>query len=155
MTSTRALPWTGAVLLALLGLPRVVLHDLGVIDEGSGPNAVLVWVPVLVWLAVLAIRWPEEPLRNGLRLGAAYAVVLVATHQLLWTHGHVEPPRLGGNLSDLPDAAHTVIVRAAATGSSVVTGLLVGLAVALVAWAVRRASSRFTGRPGNLPPGRQ
>lgn len=139
------LPWSVAALLALLGLPRVVLHDLGAVEEGSAPNLALVVVPTLVWVAFLALRHPDGPLRNGLRLGAAYAVVLVVTHQVLWTRGHDEPPRLGGNLSDLPGAAQDVIVRLAAVGSSVATGLLVGLGVAVVAWVVRRAPTRSSG----------
>src|SRR5690625_7970466 len=43
--------WTLAI-LALLGVPRVVLHDLGVIHEGTAPNLLLVVAPPLVWIAV-------------------------------------------------------------------------------------------------------
>src|SRR5699024_6490245 len=48
------LPMIGIIALALLAVPRVVLHDLGVITEGTWVNAIFVFVPPLIWIAVMA-----------------------------------------------------------------------------------------------------
>src|SRR5690625_6799813 len=52
--------WTLAI-LALLGVPRVVLHDLGVIHEGTAPNLLLVVAPPLVWIAVVLAARVRRP----------------------------------------------------------------------------------------------
>lgn len=120
--------------LALLGVPRVILHDLGVLQPGSLANALLVFVPVLLWIgSALLVRVPR-PLLTLLVIGAAYGVLLALCHQLLWGASFPGPgPRLGGNLADLPPLAHAVVIRGAAVLSSLVTGVVVGVVCGLVA----------------------
>ena len=129
--------WTLAI-LALLGVPRVVLHDLGVIHEGTAPNLLLVVAPPLVWIAVVLAARVRRPFLTLLVTGALYGVLMGLVHQLLW--GTAFPggaPALGGNLTDLDPALHAVIVRVAAALSSVLTGVVVGALAGLLAEAVR------------------
>src|SRR5699024_935889 len=67
--------WTLAI-LALLGVPRVVLHDLGVIHEGTAPNLLLVVAPPLVWIAVVLAARVRRPVLTLLVTGALYGVLL-------------------------------------------------------------------------------
>ncbi len=47
------LRWCVLVGLALLAVPRAVLHDLEIIHEGTAVNALLVAVPLLIWIVVV------------------------------------------------------------------------------------------------------
>ncbi|HLS32140.1 MAG TPA: hypothetical protein VK039_00995, partial [Brevibacterium sp.] len=47
--------------LALLAAPRVVLHDLGIITEGTAVNSVLVFVPLAVWIVVPLLLTVPRP----------------------------------------------------------------------------------------------
>ena len=53
--SRRALgfAWPVLVALAALAAPRVVLHDLGIVEEGSVANGLLVFVPPALWIAAV------------------------------------------------------------------------------------------------------
>src|SRR5690625_1553289 len=84
--------WTLAI-LALLGVPRVVLHDLGVIHEGTAPNLLLVVAPPLVWIAVVLAARVRRPFLTLLVTGALYGVLLGLVHQLRW--GTAFPGRSG------------------------------------------------------------
>ncbi|TQM11978.1 hypothetical protein [Pseudonocardia kunmingensis] len=131
------LPVLALVGLALLAAPRVVLHDLDLIQEGTVVNALFVFVPPLVWIAVAVLRRVPNPFLTVLVIGAIYGVLLAVGHQLLW---HVSfpdgTPRLGGNLGDVPPATSEVVVRGFAAVGSVFTGVLVGAVSGLVAWGV-------------------
>lgn len=131
------------VALALLAAPRVVLHDLEVISEGTWVNTLLVFVPPLVWIVVALWRQVPNPFRTLLAVGLVYGVLLAAGHQALW---HVsfadDPPRLGGNLADLDPGLQSVIMRAFSVVSSIVTGTLVGAVSGLIAWALGAAARR-------------
>ncbi|MFE9243441.1 hypothetical protein [Nocardiopsis sp. NPDC006938] len=137
------LPFPAVVALALLAAPRVVLHDLGVLQEGTLVNALFVFVPPLVWIAVVVWRRVPNPFLTLLVVGVVYGVFLMLGHQLLWTTAwDGDPPTLGGNLSDLPPVAHAVITRGFAAVSSVVTGTLVGAVSGAAAWGVGRCVAR-------------
>lgn len=140
-TSTRrarlGLPWPVLPGLALLAVPRVVLHDLHIVQEGTLVNALLVFAPVLVWIAVVWAARVPRPFLTLLVVGGCYGVLLALVHQLLWVNAYGgQPPRLGGELADLSPGAQDLIIRAFAAGSSLVTGTVVGAVSGLVAWAL-------------------
>lgn len=127
--ATRKLGFSWPVLigLAALAAPRVVLHDLGVIEEGTFVNGLFVFLPPLCWIAAVLWRRPPHPFLTTVVVGAIYAVFLAAGHQLLWDENvGATAPALGGNLADLAPSAQEGILRTAATVSSLVTGTVVG-----------------------------
>lgn len=128
--------------LALLGVPRVVAHDLGPV--GGVLNALLVFVPIAVWLGVVVWRQVPRPFLTLLVIGVTYGVLVGLTHQLLWPWAFESPPRLGGNLAGtLSSTEESTVLRLFAFGSSVLTGLGVGALVGLVGWgALRLRGSR-------------
>lgn len=131
------LPFWAIVLLAALGVPRAVAHDLQLV--GDAANLVLVFVPPLVWFAVVLWRRVPKPLLVLLAVGVCYGVLLAVTHQLLWTASFAgDPPRLGGNLADVPPAVQDVVLRAFAAVSSLVTGTLVGAVAGAAAWGAQK-----------------
>jgi len=141
-------PRTGLSALALIGLallavPRVILHDLGVFEEGTFVNLILVFAPPVIWLLVVLGHRLPNPFPPLLIIGVLYGAFLAITHQLLWGVSFAgDPPRLGGNLSDLPPLGHAVITRGAAVFSSLITGVMVGAVTGLVGWLVARLSGR-------------
>ncbi len=145
-TSGRAdlgLPFLAVVALALLAAPRVVLHDLGIIQEGTFVNSLFVFVPPLVWIGVVLWRRVPNPFLTLLVVGALYGVLLLLGHQILWnTAWEGNPPTLGGNLSDLAPGVQEGIMRGFAGLSSLVTGVLVGAVSGLVAWAAAKLVHR-------------
>jgi hypothetical protein len=56
---TLGFPWPVLVALAALAAPGVVLHDLGVIEEGSVVNGLFVVIPPACWIA--AVLWKRSP----------------------------------------------------------------------------------------------
>ena len=137
------LPWAVVIGLAMLAIPRVVLHDLGLIEEGTGTNAVLVFVPPAVWVAVALWRRVPKPFVTLLAIGALSGVFLTVGHQLLWDVGFGDdPPRLGGNLTDLDPAAQAAIVRFFAAVSSLFTGVIIGAITGLIAWGLSKITRR-------------
>lgn len=125
--------------LALVGVPRVVAHDLGL----AGPvlNAILVFAPPAVWVAVvLWRRWPRVFV-TLLYIGLIYGVLLAVTHQLLWPWAFDSPPELGGNLAGkLSPGAEAALLRTFAVGSSLATGALVGAVTGAVGWLIAKAT---------------
>ena len=71
------------VLLAVLAVPRVVTHDLGVFPEGSPVNWLLVFVPPAIWLAVVLGLRARRPFLTLAAVGLVYGVMLAVGHQLL------------------------------------------------------------------------
>lgn len=142
------LPFVALVALALLAAPRVVLHDLGIIQEGTFVNSLFVFVPPLVWIAVVLWRRAPNPFLTLLVVGALYGVFLMLGHQILWnTAWDGAPPTLGGNLSELSPVAQETIMRGFAAMGSLVTGTLAGALSGLVAWGAGKAIHRGE-RPG-------
>lgn len=141
--SRLGLPLIAVIGLALLAAPRVVLHDLGLIESGSAVNAVLTFVPPLIWIAVAVIRQIRRPLLTLVLIGLCYGVILLLAHQLLWNINTAgQPPQLGGNLSDLSPVAQAIIMRTFAGISSLVTGTVVGLISGLAAWLLTKLLRR-------------
>jgi hypothetical protein len=114
--------WT-ILALGLLAAPRVVLHDLDVIQEGTAVNAVFVFVPLVVWV-VVAVWRASNPFLALLATGGVYGVCLAVGHNLFW-----EAPD-----TDLPGW----FLRVAMTVSSLFTGVAVGTVCGVVAWGLRR-----------------
>ena len=131
-------PW-GIVALAGLGAPRALAHDVGPVD--ATVNAILVFVPLVIWLVVVLWRRVPNAFVTLLVVGLVYGLVLGVIHQVLWTHAYDgDPPALGGNLEGrLPSVVEDVVIRGFALVSSVVTGVLVGAVVGAVGWLLARA----------------
>lgn len=144
------LPLWGLIGLALLAAPRVVLHDLGVISEGTVVNALFVFVPILIWIVV--VLWARVPnaFLTLLVVGVIYGILLAAGHQIFWTaQFDGQPPRLGGRLSELDPGVSSTVVRVFAVFSSIITGAVVGAAAGLVTWLLSRSQRRRSRRLGS------
>lgn len=153
---TLGFSWPVLVGLAALAVPRLVLHDLDVIHEGSFVNGLLVFLPPLCWIAAVLWQRPTRPFVTVLVIGALYGVFLAAGHQLLWdtAFGGVAPA-LGGNLADVDPTVQRGIVRAAAAVSSLVTGTIVGAVTGAVAALLCRVVAGRPERPGEAEPSRE
>ena len=135
----RRLPVLALIALALLGIPRVVLHDLDLLHEGTAVNLVFVEVPLLVWVAVVLACRVTRPFTTLLLVGLLHGAMLVVTHQLLWNAAFDgAPPQLGGNLADLDPTAQAIILRLTSVPSGLVTGALLGAITGAAAWLLSR-----------------
>ncbi|MEV4343182.1 hypothetical protein AB0J83_01690 [Actinoplanes sp. NPDC049596] len=114
------------VVLGLLAAPRAVLHDLDLVQERTGINAALVFLPLLVWL-VVAVRWSSNPFLSLLTAGGVYGVALGVIHNVLWDG----------------EARLALLLRGAMTVSSLFTGLAVGAICGAAAWLLRRGLARL------------
>lgn len=128
------LPLVGLVGLAALGLPRVILHDLHVIDEPDPLNWILAIAPVAVWVTVAVLKKVPNPFLTVFVIGAFYGVMLAVTHQLLWDVAFSgNPPALGSS------GMATVVPRLASIPGSLFAGALVGAVGGLIAWGIQAA----------------
>ena len=116
--------WPVLVGLAALAAPRVVLHDLGIIEEGSFVNGLFVFVPPACWVAAVLWKRPRRPFVTVVVIGAIYGVFLAVGHQLLWDAAFP-----AGIDSPVPETA----MRTAATMSSLVVGTVVGVVTGAIA----------------------
>jgi hypothetical protein len=131
------LPVWAIVGLALLSVPRVFAHDLG-LDAGPLP-AVLTIGPVVIWIAVVLWARVPSPVLTLLAVGAVYGVALGVVHNLLWDQVFGDdPPALGDLDADLAE----VPLRIATAISSLFTGVAVGLVSGLVAVFVRNIARK-------------
>jgi hypothetical protein len=111
--------WPVLVALAALAAPRVVLHDLGLIEEGTFVNGLFVFVPPACWIVAVVWKRPRRP----------FASVVAIGDELLWN----------ATIGDRTDPAlQEGLLRAAAVVSSLVTGTLVGVVAGAVAVALTR-----------------
>lgn len=141
--SALGLPVIALIGLALLAAPRVILHDLGVLTEGTALNAVFVFVPLLIWIAVVLWKRVPNPFLTLLVVGAFYGVILLLGHQLLWDVAFAgNTPRLGGNLADLDPLLQSAIFRFFAGISSLFTGVIIGAITGLIAWGLGALTGR-------------
>jgi hypothetical protein len=127
----RAFPLWLVLALAALAVPRVVAHDLRLAPPNGLINALLVFVPPLIWLAVILWRRPAHPFLTLMLIGFCYGVMLAIGHQIMWAAAFGDnPPQLGGTLAGrLDPAVENLVLRGAAFISSVVTGTVVGAIV--------------------------
>jgi hypothetical protein len=136
------LPFAAILGLALLAVPRVVLHDLG-LSPGTLGNAALALVPPLIWVLVALRRRVPNPFLTLLVVGLWYGILLALAHQLLWGVNFGDaPPSLGGNLAGVDPAMQGIILRVFTVGSSLVTGTVVGAVAGLVAHGFRAMTRR-------------
>ncbi len=136
---TLGFSWPVLVGLAALAAPRVVLHDFGVVAEGTFVNALLVFVPPLCWIAAVLWKRPPRPFPTVVVIGALYGVFLAIGHQLMWDAAFGgSAPSLGGRLAGMDPAAQEGVLRAAAVLSSLATGTLVGVVTGAVAALLNR-----------------
>jgi hypothetical protein len=70
-------------------------------------------------------------------------VGLAVVHNVFWSGVFGDrPPELGGNLTGLPAGTQELVLRIAASASSLLTGLVVGLISGLLAVAGQRLARR-------------
>jgi len=124
--------------LALLAVPRVVLHDLGWLTEGTFINSLFVFIPVLIWIAAAVWCRNAHPFRMLLAAGIVFGVMLALVHQVFWAAAFPDMPGLGGNLAGAPDYISTIIIRSTAVVSSIVTGIMIGTLLGGVAFIIRK-----------------
>ena len=135
----RRLPVLALLGLALLGVPRVILHDLDLLHEGTAVNLAFVAVPLVAWVAVVLLCRVDRPFTTLLLVGLLHGAMLVVTHQLLWSASFDgSPPRLGGNLAGLDPTLQAVILRLASVPSGLATGALLGAVTGAAAWLLSR-----------------
>ncbi|WP_449277658.1 hypothetical protein [Leucobacter sp. GX24907] len=131
------LPLVAIIGLALLAVPRVVLHDLDIIHEGTVFNALLVFLPPAVWVFVALVSRVPNPFVTILVIGVCYGIFLALGHQLMWGIAFADnSPQLGGSLAGIDPAIQAAILRSFAVLSSLVTGAIVGAIAGLVAWGL-------------------
>ncbi|WP_066588395.1 hypothetical protein [Cellulomonas timonensis] len=126
------IPLLTMVGLAALVLPRVVLHDLQLIDGGFAlANWPLALIPIAAWIFVtLRVRSPR-PFLTVLTIGIMSGLLMAVTHQLLWDSAFEGAlPVVGGS---------TLIPRFAAMVSGTVTGAAIGAISGLITRALASA----------------
>lgn len=133
----------GIIGLALLGAPRVVLHDLDVIHEGTFVNMLFVVIPLLVWFAVIYVKRVRTPFLTLLAVGMCYGILIALIHQMLWNVALDEAPQLGGNLEEMSAGAQEVIIRSFSAVSGFITGTIVGAVVGLITWGIMKITGRM------------
>lgn len=129
------------IALAMLGVPRVVLHDLHVIDSAHPLSWILSLGPVAVWVAVaLALKVPR-PFVTILTIGLIFGVLLVLTHQVLWSQLYAQNPEF---LNE--DGAVAVVSRLAVVPGGLFAGAALGAIGGLIAWGLRAVLYRNRSR---------
>ena len=126
------LPIIALVGLAALGLPRVVLHDLHIIDEAQPASWILALGPVAVWIAVVVVKRVPKPFLTVLVVGLILGVMVAITHQLLWGFLYADNPAFRSNSS-----IAGVLPRLAVLPGSIFAGALLGTVGGLIAWGIR------------------
>lgn len=136
-TRRLGLPLWAVAGLAMLSVPRVFAHDLGI---DSGPvYGILTIGPLVVWVLVALWARVPSPVVTLLAVGAVYGLALGIVHNLLWDQVFADnEPVLGDLDADMSE----VPLRIAAFVSSVFTGVAVGVICGLAALGIRTLSSR-------------
>lgn len=126
--------------LAVLTLPRAVVHDLRLLPFDSFLYLALAIIPWIIWLLVAVFWKTKKPLLDFIIVGAAYGLLLALAHQILWSVSWSDNlPHLQGNLEGkLDPAVESLLLRTAAFISSVITGLVTGLIFGLVALSLSK-----------------
>ncbi|WP_152655532.1 hypothetical protein [Oceanobacillus sp. CFH 90083] len=134
------------LLLSLLGVPRVILHDLSIIEEGSMVNSILVFAPIIIWIAYIVLKNVNRAFLSLLLIGFFYGIFLAIVHQILWNITMDTPIQLGGNLSNLPQTAVNAIARTFAFFSSITTGIALGTIIGAVGSIINFVKKSFTSK---------
>lgn len=118
--------------LAALGLPRVIMHDLHLIDPAGPLTWLLALGPAAVWIAMAITSRVPNPFLTVLVIGAIFGFMLAVTHQILWGPAFEgSPPSIGsGPLS-------TIVPRLAAIPSGLATGAMIGAIGGLIALGIQ------------------
>lgn len=129
--------------LIVLGLPRTVLTDLGIVaPDSSSLYYVLALTPFAVWLAVAIFRRTGSPIKDHLVAGTLYGLSLVVVHEALWAArssiGH-HPPQSAIRLAERfsPPLSELVL-----HGYALVIAMMIGLGVGLTAGVVAAIAKR-------------
>lgn len=128
--------------LVVLGLPRTVLEDLGVVaPESSWVYYVLALTPFAAWLAVAVVRRTATPIRDHLVTGALYGLSLVIVHEALWAAGPSAGPESGAvSLAQgFGSPLRELVLHGYTVGIAMMIGLGVGAVAAVVAAAAKGA----------------
>lgn len=130
-----SIPFVALLGLALLAIPRVVVHDLKMVPLDSGFYRALAIAPLVIWLGAAMFWKTSRPVRDFLVLGLCFGVLLGVTHQVLWDAAWGgNTPHIGGNFEGkLSPLVESLVLRGFALGSSLVTGLVFGAPFVLVA----------------------
>jgi hypothetical protein len=128
------------MVLAALSIPRIVLHDMHAVELDSFPYAMIAATPLIVYAGVALVLKGWRPFYTFMVLGVFLGITLAITHQLTWTTSWGEnPPVLGGKLEGVLDpSVEGFVVRLFAVVSSLMTGLVMGAALGLIAIAAQR-----------------
>lgn len=130
------IPFWIIVVLALLAIPRVFIHDLHLLPLDSSIYRLLALGPLVGWVLLATLRNNKRPVYDFIILGLVFGLLLAITHQLTWEASWGDnPPQLHGNLAgQLDPTIEGLLLRGAAVISSLVTGVVFGCIVALIAW---------------------
>lgn len=139
-----SIPFLIIVLLAALAIPRVVIHDLHALPLDSIGYKALAIIPFALWVLVALLGKSKRPVHDFLVLGLVFGLMLAITHQITWdaSWGN-NPPQLQGNFEGaLSPAIESLLIRTSAVFSSLITGLALGGATALIAWGASKVRKR-------------
>ncbi|WP_305685736.1 hypothetical protein [Microbacterium sp.] len=126
--------------LAMLGLPRVILHDLHIIDSAHPLSWILSLGPVAVWVAVAVARKVPHPFLTVLTIGVIFGVMLASTHQMLWGYLYADHPEFLSN-----DGIAGVVPRLAVIPGGLFAGAALGAVGGLITWGIQAALRRNPG----------
>lgn len=138
------LPLLGIIGLALLAAPRVVLHDLHLIEEGTFINSLLVYIPPIIWITTVLLLRVPRPFVTLLSVGIFYGIFLAAGHLLFWEQAFPDgEPGLGGNLAGVDPVIQGLLMRGFTAFSSLITGTVIGALTGLLAVGLSWSSRLF------------
>lgn len=128
--------------LAAIGLPRVILHDLHIIDSAHPLSWILTLGAVAVWVAVTVARKAPRPFLTVLTIGVIFGIMLVITHQILWGYLYADNPEFLNN-----DGIAGNVSRLAVIPGGLFAGAALGAVGGLIAWGIRTVLRRDRTRP--------
>lgn len=131
------MPVLALIGLAMLGLPRVILHDLHIIDSAHPLSWILSLGPVAVWVVVTVTRNVPRPFLTVLTIGVIFGVMLAVTHQLLWDNLYAEHPEFR-----VQDGIAGIVPRLTVVPGGLFAGAALGALGGLVALATQVALGR-------------
>ena len=128
--------------LALLAMPRAVIHDLDGLPFDSPAYIAMAVAPLLLYLAIAIFRNNKRPMYDFIVLGLFFGVFLSLVHLILWDHKWGgNPPAFGDQLTGVfcPEV-EDMLFRISVTFSGLHVGIALGAlfgAIGLIAQKVR------------------